>query len=79
MICHYCYKILKLKRFVCNLSLSLRPNPIENVYPYRDIKQENRRLKEITLGKVHKVRKAFINETDKQGEQGFSYWAASKP
>lgn len=70
---------MKIKRFVCNLSLSQRPSPTENVYLHRDIKQKNKRLKEITLGKGHKVRQTFINKTEKQGDRVFPYWAASKP
>lgn len=70
---------MKIKRFVCNSSLSLRPGPTEKVHLYRDIKQKTRRLKEITRGEGHKVRQAFINKMEKQGDQGFSYWAASKP
>lgn len=36
-------------RLICNLSLSLRPNPIETLYPYSDITQKNKVLKEIKV------------------------------
>lgn len=48
--------VLRNLRLVCNLSLSLRPNPIENLYPYRDITPKNKGLKKIRVGNKNLVK-----------------------
>lgn len=65
---NYMPLLLQNLRLVCNLSLSLRPNPTENLYPYRDITQKSKGLQEIRVRDTN-LGKLLQRQKTKEGRE----------